>query len=65
MKRPPVPAGNEAPSTASQTKEPVTEVYIHGWVYDVENGKVSDLNVTVGPPGRAIPPSPFPPATAV
>ncbi|CAA7260454.1 unnamed protein product [Cyclocybe aegerita] len=36
------------------------DIFIHGWVYDVENGKVSDLDVSVGPPGRAVPPSPFP-----
>lgn len=36
------------------------EIYIHGWVYDVENGKVCDLGVTVGPPGAQVPPSPFP-----
>ncbi|TFK32444.1 carbonic anhydrase [Crucibulum laeve] len=28
-----------------------TEVYIHGWVYDVETGEVLDLGVSVGPPG--------------
>ncbi|KAJ3510823.1 hypothetical protein NLJ89_g4456 [Agrocybe chaxingu] len=36
------------------------DIFIHGWVYDVENGKVSDLDVSVGPPGKEIPPSPFP-----
>ncbi|CAA7263071.1 unnamed protein product [Cyclocybe aegerita] len=36
------------------------EVYIHGLVYDIENGVVSDLRVSVGPPGRVVPPSPFP-----
>ncbi|KAG5731983.1 hypothetical protein E4T56_gene18284 [Termitomyces sp. T112] len=35
-------------------------VFIHGWVYDIETGEVSDLGVTVGPPGRTIPHSPFP-----
>jgi carbonic anhydrase len=35
-------------------------VFIHGWVYDLENGDVTDLNVTVGPPGREIPKSPWP-----
>lgn len=29
-------------------------------MYDLENGEVTDLNVTVGPPGREIPPSPWP-----
>ena len=42
------------------TGTPITEVFIHGWVYDVENGKVSDLGVSVGPPGRVAPTSPFP-----
>jgi len=42
------------------TGMPITEVFIHGWVYDVENGKVSDLGVSVGPPGRVVPTSPFP-----
>ncbi|KXN82650.1 Carbonic anhydrase, partial [Leucoagaricus sp. SymC.cos] len=37
-----------------------TYVFIHGWVYDLENGEVTDLNVTVGPPGREIPKSPWP-----
>lgn len=35
------------------------ELYIHGWVYDIENGEVHDLNVSVGPPGKAIPSAPF------
>ncbi|PFH48556.1 hypothetical protein AMATHDRAFT_149621, partial [Amanita thiersii Skay4041] len=35
-------------------------VFIHGWVYDVETGEVADLNVSVGPPGLALPKSPFP-----
>ncbi|KAJ2933076.1 hypothetical protein H1R20_g4048, partial [Candolleomyces eurysporus] len=26
--------------------------YIHGWVYDIENGQVKDLGVSVGPPGH-------------
>lgn len=38
----------------------VSEVFIHGWVYDVETGIVSDLGVSVGPPGRPMPMSPFP-----
>ncbi|KAH9485898.1 Carbonic anhydrase [Psilocybe cubensis] len=47
-------------ATASSAHLPVTEVFIHGFVYDVETGKVSDLGVSVGPPGRRLPPSPFP-----
>ena len=35
-------------------------VFIHGWVYDVESGEVSDLGVSAGPPGKEIPPTPFP-----
>ncbi|KAF9047941.1 carbonic anhydrase [Panaeolus papilionaceus] len=40
--------------------KPITDVYIHGWVYDVENGRVSDLGVSVGPPGKEVFGSPFP-----
>ena len=39
------------------------EVYIHGWVYDIENGQVSDLGVSVGPSGKIVPPTPFPTIT--
>lgn len=35
-------------------------IFIHGWVKDIENGVVSDLGVSVGPPGVPIPKSPFP-----
>ncbi|KAF8735091.1 hypothetical protein AX14_002762 [Amanita brunnescens Koide BX004] len=35
-------------------------VFIHGWVKDIENGVVSDLGVSVGPPGVPTPKSPFP-----
>ena len=34
-------------------------MFIHGWVYDIENGQIQDLNISVGPPGVAIPPAPF------
>ncbi|KAF8635322.1 hypothetical protein AX17_003942, partial [Amanita inopinata Kibby_2008] len=44
-------------------KPPVNAVFIHGWVYDVENGVVSDLDVSVGPPGITVPKSPFPAAS--
>ncbi|KAF8176943.1 carbonic anhydrase [Pholiota molesta] len=47
-------------AATSQDTTPIPEIYIHGWVYDVENGKVSDLNVSVGPAGRDLPFSPFP-----
>lgn len=35
-------------------------VFIHGLVYDVENGEITNLDVSVGPPGVPIPPVPFP-----
>ncbi|KAF8058667.1 carbonic anhydrase [Lyophyllum atratum] len=35
-------------------------VFIHGWVYDIETGEVADLGVSVGPPGRKVPVTPFP-----
>ncbi|EDR01437.1 carbonic anhydrase [Laccaria bicolor S238N-H82] len=35
-------------------------VYIHGWVYDVESGEVSNLGVSAGPPGKEVPPTLFP-----
>jgi len=38
---------------------PITDVFIHGWVYDIENGEVRDLGISVGPPGKAIPQAPF------
>ncbi|KAK0441926.1 carbonic anhydrase [Armillaria borealis] len=34
-------------------------VFIHGMVYDVENGEIINLDVSVGPPGIGIPPVPF------
>ncbi|KAF8161667.1 carbonic anhydrase [Crassisporium funariophilum] len=49
-----------SPPGAQGAAEPLVDVWIHGWVYDVENGQVSDLGVSVGPPGRKVPPSPFP-----
>ncbi|PBK78551.1 carbonic anhydrase [Armillaria solidipes] len=36
-------------------------VFIHGMVYDVENGEIINLDVSVGPPGIGIPPVPFHP----
>jgi len=47
-------------TTTANNSEPIEEVYIHGWVYDIENGQVSDLGVTVAPPGKVVPPTPFP-----
>ncbi|KAF8637702.1 hypothetical protein AX16_010777 [Volvariella volvacea WC 439] len=40
------------------------DVFIHGWVYDIEDGHVSDLGVSVGPPGKSLPEMPFPPVEA-
>ncbi|KAF8965042.1 carbonic anhydrase [Flammula alnicola] len=37
----------------------LTDVFIHGWVYDIENGEIRDLGISVGPPGKAIPAPPF------
>ena len=69
------PAAGPAPSQSFSPSTPPPppaapskggpEIYIHGWVYDVENGKVSDLGVSVGPPGCALPFSPFPVVGAV
>ncbi|KAF9526175.1 carbonic anhydrase [Crepidotus variabilis] len=47
---------NDSQSTGAN----ITEIFVHGWVYDVETGKVSDLSVSVGPSGHEIPYSPFP-----
>ena len=29
---------------------PVQPVFIHGWVYDLLNGEIRDLGISVGPP---------------
>ena len=34
---------------------PVAEIYIHGWVYDLGEGKVLDLGVSVGASGKRVP----------
>ncbi|TFK38036.1 carbonic anhydrase [Crucibulum laeve] len=51
-------AGN---ATAARRAEggAAANVFIHGWVYDIETGEVKDLGISVGPPGVAIPPAPF------
>lgn len=38
---------------------PIGDVFIHGWVYDIANGEVRDLGISVGPPGKAIPTPPL------
>ncbi|EAU89668.1 carbonic anhydrase [Coprinopsis cinerea okayama7 len=54
-------AADESGATNERRAEggPAGDVFIHGWVYDIENGEIRDLGVSVGPPGKAIPPVPF------
>ncbi|KIM46966.1 hypothetical protein M413DRAFT_422536 [Hebeloma cylindrosporum] len=47
--------------TRDSTNKPAHDVFIHGWVYNIVNGEIYDLGVSVGPPGKTIPASPFPP----
>ncbi|KAL9712243.1 hypothetical protein Ac2012v2_005321 [Leucoagaricus gongylophorus] len=54
------PSSSEPPSGSGKNGLQGTYVFIHGWVYDLENGEVTDLNVSLGPPGREIPKSPWP-----
>lgn len=35
------------------------DVFVHGFVHDESTGEVHDLNVSFGPPGKAIPAVPF------
>jgi len=51
-------AGN---STTTHKKSPISDLFIHGWVYDLATGEVRDLGVSVGPPGKTIPTPPFAP----
>jgi carbonic anhydrase len=44
----------------SGVKKTVHDIFIHGWVYNIVNGEIYDLGVSVGPPGKAIPAPPFP-----
>lgn len=37
----------------------VGDVFVHGFVYDIANGEIHNLGVSVGPPGVEIPPVPF------
>ncbi|TEB37772.1 hypothetical protein FA13DRAFT_1681268 [Coprinellus micaceus] len=36
--------------------EHLQPLYVHGWVYDLETGVVTDMNVSAGPPGWVPPP---------
>jgi len=44
---------------AKGVKNQDVNVFVHGFVYDETTGKVHDLNVSFGPPGKAIPHVPF------
>ncbi|KAL0959618.1 hypothetical protein HGRIS_011321 [Hohenbuehelia grisea] len=37
------------------------DIFVHGLVYDIDNGEVRDLKVSVGPPGKEVLTTPFPP----
>jgi len=39
--------------------KPASDIFIHGWVYDIQNGNVVDLGVSIGPPGKQVPCAPF------
>lgn len=42
-----------------ETADGPRDVFIHGFVYDIENGEVKNLGISVGPPGKTIPKIPF------
>ena len=44
-----------APSVGNETGHGPSDIFVHGWVYDIENGEVMDLDVSVGPPGKEVP----------
>jgi len=48
-----------AKAYAKGVKNQDVNVFVHGFVYDEATGKVFDLNVSFGPPGKAIPHVPF------
>ncbi|RDB29961.1 Carbonic anhydrase 2 [Hypsizygus marmoreus] len=53
-------AGNTTETLLKRAEgEPAGDVFIHGWVYDIENGEIRDLGISVGPPGKEIPAAPF------
>ncbi|KAJ8514627.1 hypothetical protein ONZ45_g7845 [Pleurotus djamor] len=54
-------AGNSTEGIKERSVEgPLVDVFVHGLVYDIENGEVHDLGVSMGPPGKAVPELPFP-----
>ena len=47
-------AGNstgEAKEKRAEEEAPLKPVFVHGWVYDLESGTVTDLNISTGPAG--------------
>jgi carbonic anhydrase len=44
---------------ATKDSQESTDVYVHGLVYDGDTGKVHNLRVSFGPPGKPIPEVPF------
>ncbi|RDB29962.1 Carbonic anhydrase 2 [Hypsizygus marmoreus] len=44
---------------AADPSKPPAPVFIHGWIYDIADGKITDLKASVGPPGMKIPQVPF------
>ncbi|KAF8068972.1 carbonic anhydrase [Lyophyllum atratum] len=54
------PDGNSTVEKRSDhPTKPAAEVFIYGWVYDIENGEVVDLGISVGLPGVEVPAAPF------
>ncbi|KIM46960.1 hypothetical protein M413DRAFT_440519 [Hebeloma cylindrosporum] len=48
-----------AGNSTSGTRKSARDVFIHGWVYDLATGKVHDLGISVGPPGKPVPTLPL------
>lgn len=43
----------------NEAGETLVHVFIHGLVYDIANGEIQNLGISVGPPGAEIPSVPF------
>jgi hypothetical protein len=41
----------ESKEKRAEESAPLKPVFVHGWVYDLESGTVTDLNVSTGPKG--------------